>query len=208
MEDLIVIGGGEFARVVIETVRGMGVWNVLGFLDPEPCVETVRRLNVQRLGADSQLRQWPGARLALGVGGVGVSSARKSVVARIGGAPDRWIRIEDTLASVSPTALIAPGAIILAGAVVCSGAWIGRHAIINIGAMVDHDVRVGEFTHVGPKASLGGGSTVGHNTFVGMGAMIRDHTTVADDTTVGMGAAVTKSFPAGSTLVGVPARAI
>src|ERR1700676_2242430 len=49
MRDLIVIGGGEHARVVIEAALTVpGQWHVVGFVDPSACEETAARLNVSR----------------------------------------------------------------------------------------------------------------------------------------------------------------
>jgi hypothetical protein len=45
MRDLIVTGGGELARVIIETAIA-GNWRVIGFVDPEMCPETTERLDL------------------------------------------------------------------------------------------------------------------------------------------------------------------
>lgn len=203
MAGLIVVGGGELARVIIETAQASGQ-TVLGFVDPQPCDETVSRLGVTRLGDDSAIAAYPGAQLVLGVGSIRASAVRARVVESI--APGRWGKVIHPSAQVSPTAQISEGAVILAGSVICSGAQIGRHAIINLGVMVDHDVFVGDFVHVAPKAALGGGSKVCHGAYIGMGACVRDHTVVNANTTVGMGATVTREFAASSTLIGTPAR--
>ena len=204
--NLIVVGGGEFARVVIEAARGVGSVKVIGFVDPKPCEETVQRLGVARLGDDSAIAKFEDARLILGIGSLKVSPARGNIVGRLGYAADRWTSLVDRAATVSPTARLGRGALVLPGAVISSGATIGDHAIVNLGAKVDHDVKVGNFVHLCPQCALGGGSTVGDGCFIGMGAMVRDHTEVAPDTTVGMGAIVTKTFSAGATLVGMPAH--
>lgn len=207
MQKLIIIGGGELARVIIEAARAQKSWDVIGFVDPQPCEETVRRLGVPRLGDDSVLASLTDERLVLGVGTVKVSRVREGIVERIG-APGRWASIVHPFTSVSPTAHIAPGAIVLPGSIICSGATISEHAIVNLGATIDHDVFVGKFVHVAPQAALGGNSRVEDNAYIGMGAIIRDHITVSADTLVGMGAVVSKQFPPGRTLVGVPARPI
>ena len=57
---IVVIGGGEHARVVIEAIRsGGGAQEVIGFVDPEPCEETTRRLRVPRLGGEDILVEHP-----------------------------------------------------------------------------------------------------------------------------------------------------
>lgn len=203
---LIVIGGGEFARVVIDTARSSGQWNVLGFFDPEPCHETVKRMGVKHLGGDENRDRYPDAKLVLGIGTITVSKAREFIVKSLDVVPERWARVVHPSAIVSHTAAIKPGAIVLAGAVVCSGAEIGEHAIINIGACIDHDVRVGRFVHVAPKAVLGGGSAVEDCAYIGISSVVRDHITIRHHTLVGMGAVVAKEYGPEQTLVGVPAK--
>ena|ERR1700730_15666248 len=204
-DELIIVGGGEHARVVIETARHQE-WNVIGFVDPLPCEETSKRLNCPRIGTHDDISKYPKVKLVLGVGCVSVNDIRRGIVQKIGASSDRWITLIDSFSCISPTAKLAEGIVVLPGAVISSGASIGRHCIINLGAKINHDVRVGEFVHVSPQAALGGGSSVGDNAYIGMGAMIRDHAVVNDRTLVGMGAVVSKQFPAGSTLIGNPAK--
>lgn len=202
---LMVIGGGEFARVVIDAAKMSGRL-VRGFVDPELCEETARRFNIPRLGDDSALGNYPNDKLILGIGCVAVNDVRRRIVERINVPPSRWATIIDPTAYVSSTAKLAEGVIILAGAVVATGAVIGRHSIINLGATIDHDVEIGNFVHVAPQTAIGGGAEIGHNSYIGMAACVKDHTVVSDKTLVGMGAVVTKTFEQEATLVGVPAR--
>jgi acetyltransferase EpsM len=207
MSQIILIGGGQLSRVIIEAARAQG-FAVIGFVDPEPCDETKDRLGLDRLGTDADLPLFPNAKLVLGIGGNFVSSVRERIVDEIGAAPGRWATVIHPHASVSPTARIAEGVVVLAGVVICSGAKISRHCLINLGATIDHDVDIGGFVHVGSQAVLGGGVVVAKNSNVGMGAIVRDHIHVTERTTIGMGAVVTKQFPPGSILVGVPAKAV
>lgn len=202
--ELIVIGGGEFARMVIETAR-RDEWEVLGFVDPLPCEETAQRCRVVRLGDDGAIGDYPDAKLILGLGCVTVSPLRKQLVSRIG--PGRWGTVKDPYFTyISQTAEIGEGTVILPGAAIGSGARIGPHCILNLGVKIDHDVQVGGFVHVAPQAALGGGSRIGDGAFIGMGAMVRDHTLVSERTLVGMGAVVTEHYAAGLTLLGIPAK--
>ena len=205
-DGLIVIGGGEYARVVIEAAQAQG-FDVLGFVDPQPCEETCQRLKVRHLGTDDNLPESP--LLVLAVGSVKVEDTRSKIVQKIEARRAvRWTTVVHPRAWVSPTAIVEPSAVILAGAVVCSGARIGAHAIVNICASIDHDVVVGKFVHVAPHAALGGGAQIGDHAYIGMSAVIRDHRKVAERTLVGMAAVVTKEFPAGAVLIGSPARTL
>jgi acetyltransferase EpsM len=206
MQPLIVVGGGEHGRVVIEAAQANRQWRVLGFVDPNPCEETAKRLGISNLGSDSALSSHPDAKLVLGIGCTTVNSEREKIVTKIGGSPDRWTAVVHPSAWVSPSASLAEGVVILPGAVICSGVKLARHCIVNIGASIAHDAVVGSFVHIAPQAVLGGGARIGANAYIGMGSSIRNHTEVAERTMVGMGAAVVKKFAPGATLVGVPAE--
>src|SRR5258708_29681093 len=77
--DLIVMGGGEPARVFIEAARSRpDLWKLLGFTDPNPREDTFERLGIVNLGGDEgyslfRFTSW----FVLGVGGVGVSAVRR-----------------------------------------------------------------------------------------------------------------------------------
>jgi len=211
---LVVVGGGEHARVVVDAARASGAWEVLGIVDADPAERTRSLLGVVHLGSDAAyLASVVGvppdrrAALVLGIGGIGVPVARRAAAARydVAGAGP-WATLVHPSAWVSPAAVLGPGVVVLAGAVVNAGAEIGAQAIVNSRAVVEHDAVVGAFAHVGPGAVLGGGATLGDGAFAGMGCLIRDHVSVGSDAVVGMGAAVTADVPAGATVVGVPAR--
>jgi len=208
---LIIIGGGEHARVVAEAARSqLDFWLLNGFIDPEPCASFERVLGIPRLGVDQDLidrAQREGeCWVVLGVGGVSPANHRRKVVESYQGAKLRWAAVIHSTAWVSPTATVAEGVVVLAGATVNSGAVLGPHCVVNTGAIIEHDVMVGSFAMVSPGAAVGGGAVLEEDCFIGLGANVRDHVTVGRAATVGMGAAVVKSVAAGQMVAGVPAR--
>lgn len=128
----------------------------------------------------------------------------------------QWL-IEEKLRPVTiahPTAFIDPGAVIgegsqiMAGAIVLAEARLGRQCIINTKASVDHEDALGDGVEVAPGATLCGCVEVGVNGWIGAGAVILPRLRVGADAVVGGGAVVTKDVPAGTTVVGNPARPI
>jgi carbonic anhydrase/acetyltransferase-like protein (isoleucine patch superfamily) len=130
--------------------------------------------------------------------------------------------------SVHPTAWVAPSAELIGDVQLAAdvSVWfgavirgdntpipIGARTNIQEGSMLhsDHDspLIVGEDCTVGHHAILHG-CTIGNRVLIGMGAIVLNHATIADDCIVGAGALVTegKTFPAGSLIVGSPARAV
>jgi acetyltransferase EpsM len=213
---LIVLGGGEHARVVIEAARTQGDrWVVQGYVAPEAAADTATATDVPWLGDDAALATrlddferddlpW----LVLGFGGGetrGGLTARIAATDRFGPAA-RWAIVIHAAAWISPTATLEPGAVILAHAVVNTGAHVGRHAIVNSAAVVEHDVVVGHGSHLAPGAVIGGGTRIGDHAFIGLGARVRDHIEIGSGAVVGMGAVVVESIEPGATVVGIPAR--
>jgi acetyltransferase EpsM len=213
-EPLIVLGGGEHARVVIEAARTRpDRWAVQGYVAPD-AASGPPDVDVPWLGDDAALaarlddrgpadRPW----LVLGFGRGETSAglaARAGVAERFGGAA-RWATVVHAAAWVSPSASLAEGVVVLANAVVNTGATVGRHVIVNSAAVIEHDVRIGDGSHVAPGAVIGGGATIGEHAFVGLGARVRDHIEVGAGAVVGMGAVVVASVAPGAIVVGVPA---
>lgn len=213
---LIVLGGGEHARVVIEAARTQGErWVVQGYVAPDAGNGAATATDVPWLGDDGVLatrieglapndRPW----LVLGFGGGETAAglaARTAATERFGPAA-RWATVVHATAWTSPTAALEPGAVVLAHAVVNTGAHVGPHAIVNSAAVVEHDVVVGRGAHVAPGAVIGGSTRIGDHAFIGLGARVRDHIEIGAGAVIGMGAVVVESVAAGATVVGIPAR--
>jgi acetyltransferase EpsM len=210
---LVIVGGGEHARVVIEAARSRpDEWAIVGIVDPSPAARTRDLLEVEHLGGDAELidrlerteaerRPW----CVLGFVGSDGVVGREDAVRRLGAAA-RWATVVHDRAWVSPSASLGEGSVVLAGAIVNAGAAVGRHAIVNSGAVIEHDVVVGEQVHVGPGAVIGGSATVGDGSLIALGAMVRDHIRVGSRATVGMGAVVVADVAPGVVVVGSPAR--
>lgn len=224
MSRLVIIGGGEHARVVAETAVEAG-WELAGYTDRiAPAVAdeadvaagasadgTGRvALGLPYLGTDEDLltrlaADEPDARPLAVLGFGAPASGRRRTVEALGSTV-RWATVVHPGAWVSPSAVLGAGTVVLARAVVNTGARTGVHTIVNSGAIVEHDVRVGDFTHVAPGAVIGGGTTIGADAFIGLGAAVRDHVTVGDGALVAMGAVVTADVGPGALARGVPAR--
>jgi acetyltransferase EpsM len=204
---IILIGGGEHARVVIEAVRtGAVAHELLGFVDPEPCEETTRRLGVPRLGGEEALHGHSGALGVLGFAALETRNRREEAVRRLAPLLGGWAVVVHGSAWVSPTARVGEGTVIMAGAVVHTGARIGAHCVVNTGSIVEHDAVLGDYTQLAPGVTLGGAVRIGSSAYIGLGAMVRDHIVVGAGATVGMGAVVVRDVIAGVRVMGVPAR--
>ncbi len=212
-QPLILVGGGEHARVVADAARSTGRWEIVGVADPAVPDGSFAELGIAHLGDDRALaatlasagadaRPW----LIVSIGAIVDGAVRRQAVARF--EREQWACVVHAAAWVSPSAEVEQGAVVMAGAVVNAGARIGAHAIVNSGAIIEHDVLVGAFARIGPRAAIGGGTVIGADALIGLGAAVRDHVIVGAGATVGMGAVVTEPVAPGATVVGVPARPV
>jgi acetyltransferase EpsM len=208
--ELVVVGGGEHGRVVMDAARSRpDMFRLAGFLDPATCAETTRRFGVPHLGGDDRVTELAAIAevgFVLGLGAVGVRPQREQLVARLDAKGARWVAVVHAQACVSTSATVADGAVVMAGATVNTGARLGRHVVVNTSAVVEHDVELDDFAQVGPAAALGGAARVGRGSYLGLGARVRDHVTIGSGVTVGMGAVVISSVADGEIVMGVPAR--
>ena len=207
---LVLIGAGEHALVVAEAVCSRpDLWEPWGFLDVAPSERAAARLGLRWLGDDDEGRRLAATedlRFILAIG-PGNRDRRRELVLRYKAAGARFATVVHAAAQVSPSAELAAGVLVGCGAIVNGGAHVEAHCLINTGAIVEHDVTVGRLSTVGPGAVIGGGAVIEAETVLGLGCRIRDHVRVGHGAVIGMGAVLVSNAPAGSVMLGVPARA-
>ena len=196
--ELVVIGAGDHAKVVVDTCQAAG-WTVLGTADANPH-RTV--FGLPHLGSPEKLRIQPGMQAVIAIGS---NAARFDIAQRLEGRL-HWVSIVHPAAIVSPKARVEEGVVIFAGAVVQADTVIGQHTILNTGCRVDHDNDIGPFCHVAPGAVLAGAVVLGEGVFVGAGAVVVPNLTLGEWGTIGAGATVVRDTGPALTYAGIPAK--
>lgn len=209
MNDLVVIGGGGHAKVLISIIRKIGRYRLLGYTDLE---DRGPILDVPFLGNDSELSSLAAKsgnlNLALGVGQVGLGDARRKLWEKLQGNRMIFPTLISPAAVVNEGVSIAEGAVVFDGAVVNVGACLGRGAIANTNSTIEHDVLLDDWVHVGPGSTLSGGVHVRIGSMIGAGAVVIEGKKVASGCIVGAGACVVCDLTEPGVYVGVPARRI
>lgn len=197
--DLIVVGAGGHAKVVVATARAAG-FQVTAVVDDATERWGTTVLGIAVSGPTATALGDPDAEVVLAIGD---NAARRRLAAA---ARCRFAAIVHPSAVVDPTVRVGAGSVVFAGAVIQPDTVIGRHAIVNTGASIDHDCVLGEAVHVAPGARLAGSVALGDEVFIGIGAVVIPGIAIGARTTIGAGAAVVRDVPSGSVAVGVPAR--
>ncbi len=196
--ELVVIGAGGHAKVVISAIRSSG-GSVYGVYDDNASSHGKQILGVPILGPVSQA---PEANRP-GVIAIGSNRVRQLLDAQL---PMEWATVIHRTAWIDESAQIGPGTVIFAGAIVQPDTVIGRHVILNTGASADHDNILRDYSQVAPGANLGGGVQLGEGAFIGIGASVRQYLSIGAWSTVGGGAMVAADVKDNTLVVGVPAR--
>jgi sugar O-acyltransferase (sialic acid O-acetyltransferase NeuD family) len=205
------LGAGGHARVVIETLRLMGGYEVVGLLDPKPELWNTEVSGVPVLGDDCLLSELykEGVRHAfIGLGSVGNTGPRRRLYEEI---QSRGFHIVQTIhpqAVLSPSVQLGHGVPIMAAAVINAATTVGTNVVVNTGAIVEHDCVIGDHVHIASGARLASTVHIGAGTHIGLGACIRQCIRIGQQAIVGAGAVVVDNVPDNTIVVGVPARVL
>jgi sugar O-acyltransferase (sialic acid O-acetyltransferase NeuD family) len=108
---------------------------------------------------------------------------------------------------------IAEGAAISPFVSITSNIKIGKCFHANLYSYVEHDCVIGDYVTFAPGVKCNGNIHIEDHAYIGTGAVIKQGRpdkplVIGKGAVVGMGAVVTKSVPAGVTVVGNPARVL
>ncbi|MCU0357513.1 MAG: acetyltransferase [Cyclobacteriaceae bacterium] len=195
MVKVILQGGGEHARVVLDCLLAQGV-HVLALFDPKYSGEL---FGVPQRGAYNPDYE-PGAKAIVAIGN---NEVRKKVAAFT---KHGFTNAQHPSCVISPYATTGHGNMLLHGCIVQPHTVIGNHVIVNTGASIDHDCVIGDYVHLAPRSVLCGRVKVGEGTLIGAGAVILPGIEIGAWATIGAGAVVTRNVPDGKLVKGNPAR--
>jgi sugar O-acyltransferase (sialic acid O-acetyltransferase NeuD family) len=200
-KNLVIMGAGGHAQVIIDAAQEQGIYNILGLVDQaEKPPGSLMGYEIKK-----QLSEFETCNFFVAIGDNRIRMRLFEDALAQGWTPATIIHPS---ASVSKHATIGAGTIICAGGIVGVNATVGSNSIINTGATIDHECRVGSHAHLAVGAHMAGNSRIEDGTFVGAGAVLIPGITIGSWSTVGAGAVVLGNITSGVTAVGLPARAI
>jgi UDP-perosamine 4-acetyltransferase len=206
LPNVVIIGAGGHAKVVIDLFRAAGNYNLVGLVDSGALGTFVNGAAI--IGSDDDLPRLrregvTHAHVAIGNNRVRLKLARA---------------LEDTgfsLANaISPAAILSPstvlgrGVAVMAGAVVNAESRLEDACILNTRASLDHDGNIGEGAHIAPGCALAGNVTIGRLSFLGVGTSVIPGIEIGEGAFIGAGSCVVRAIPAHAKAYGVPARLV
>jgi len=194
---IIIYGGGGHGKSLLDLLRSLGIYRVVGFLDDGLGVgEEI--MGAPILGTGEMLADLydQGVRLAINaVGGIGNIAVRVKVFQRLAEAGFSCPAVVHPTAFIEPSASLSPGVQVFPHAYVGSDVQVGFGGIVNTGAIVSHDCALGNYVNISPGAILAGEVEVGDGALVGMGVTVNLQAKIGAGARVGNGATVKSDVP-------------
>ncbi|MBN1958142.1 MAG: acetyltransferase [Desulfuromonadales bacterium] len=203
MKDLIVVGGGGFAKEVIWLAQDCG-FNVIGALDDAFETSGEKIYGVELLG---KVSDWTRYKECSFVVAIGAPRTRATVVEKMKnlGDPDFATLIHPSVKK-SESVNVREGTIICAGTILTVDIEVGSHVILNLNVTVGHESVIGDFVTVAPMVAVSGNVSLDDCVEVGTGASIRQGIRLHRGSMLGMGSVLTKVVPENVIFAGVPAK--
>jgi sugar O-acyltransferase (sialic acid O-acetyltransferase NeuD family) len=195
---LIVYGGGGHGKSVIDLLRSLGTYRLVGVIDDGIATGT-QILGLPVLGGAEALPglRDQGIRLAVNaVGGIGKVRSRIQVFQQLAAAGFASPAVVHPRAYLEPNVTLSGGLQVFPHAYIGSECQVGFGVIVNTGAVVSHDCVLEDYANISPGALLAGGVRVGEQALVGMGVTINLGVHIGAGARIGNGATVKSDVPA------------
>lgn len=209
MKKIVLIGAGGHCKVIIDIIKGIKEYEIIGITDKGGITDTV--LDVPVIGTDDILPKLfkDGVEYAfICVGALSNLKHRENIYDKLKEIGFKIPMLVHKSAIVSDYAQVSEGTCVMAGAIINPGAFIGKNCIINTGAIIEHDCVVSDSSHISPGVALAGGVKVGTATHIGIGSSVIQNVEIGNNVTIGAGAVVINSILDNVLAVGVPAKEI
>ena len=209
MKKILIIGAGGHSNVIEDTLKELGIFNEIAFLDDKFNHNTKKLFsgNKNILGSsnliyNSDIR----SKFKYAFVAIGDAEKRLMLINKLENLEYEIPIIIHPTAWVSKSVSIGIGSIILSQSTIQTGVRGGKGLIINNSCSIDHDSSIGNAVHIAPGVNIAGSVHVGDKTWIGIGATVIENVNIGSNVRIGANAAVIRDVPSSVTVIGVPAK--
>ena len=191
MKKIAIIGGGSFAKEIMEVILMNGD-EVYGIFSKE------NSLDYKYFGYLDELnkhKNWFDG-VILGIGAVnkkGIENRRK-IIEFIKENDIEFISVISPLATISKSVKIGKGVYIGHKALISCDTKIDDNVLINYNATIGHDVKICENVSIAPQVFIGGGVIIEKDVMIGANASLKQGVKIKKGSIIGMGSIVVKNI--------------
>ncbi|NPA73310.1 MAG: hypothetical protein GXO12_01220 [Epsilonproteobacteria bacterium] len=203
MSKIAIIGGGGFAKEIIEVIEMNGD-DVYGVFAEQ------NSLDYPYFGYLNELREhkdnFDGIIVAVGaVNKEGIENRKKIIeFIRLNNIP--FVSVISPLATISKSVIIGNGVYVGHNVLISCDVKIEDNVLINHNAVIGHDVKIGQNVSIAPQVFLGGGVVVESCVMIGVGATVRQGLKIGVNSIIGMRSIVVKNIKPNSLTLQAPSK--
>jgi len=214
MQELVIIGTGQQAKVLEYNIKCQGKYRIAGYFDVDetkwgrtlrgsPIFEGYSDLDSAFLEKFTREKGIKCFAIALGN-----MKLRKVLFTFFNLQNWKSADIIHPNAIVSANAHLGDGVLVEAGCLITPNPWIGSNVVINTGTQVNHDNYIEDHVFLASGIVLSGGVTIGENTLVDDGVIVTLGKKIGKNCIIGAGSVVTKDIPDNVIAYGNPCKIV
>jgi sugar O-acyltransferase (sialic acid O-acetyltransferase NeuD family) len=209
MTEIIIIGSGGHARVVIDIIHQMKTFRIFG-VTSKSLKAGSSFCGYPVLGDDSVLTEIKNKghieHVAIGVGGFRDNLLRTELYQKIKSMAFTIVNVIHPSVCISPTSIVGEGVTIYPGTVINTSVTIGNNVIIATGVSIDHEATIGNNVLISTGSAVGAYSIIKDNSLLALGSSVVAGITIGNSSVVAAGAVVVNDIPDNSIVYGIPAK--
>lgn len=199
MRNIAIIGAGGHAKVIIDIIQEIGLYNIIGIYDDN---KTESIMGIKIIGKISEIDPT----IENFIIGIGNDKVRKLIYEKHINL--NWATLIHPKSIISKSASISKGTIVCAGAIIQPEVKIGMHCIINTNSNIDHESIIGDFCSICPSTTICGQVTIGTLSFIGANSTIIQCIRIGNNCIVGAGSVIIRNVEDNCKIVGNPGKLI
>jgi sugar O-acyltransferase (sialic acid O-acetyltransferase NeuD family) len=197
--NIIIIGAGGHSKVIIDIIRELGNYNIVGIYDDN---KIGYFSGIKIIGKISEINNT----IDYFIIGIGNDKIRKKIAEEYNQL--KWATLIHPKTIIAKTAIIKEGSVVCAGAIIQTEVEVGKHCIINTNCSIDHESTIGDYCSICPSSTICGQVKVGESSFIGANSTIIQIIEIGKECIIGAGSVVIRNIPNNSKAVGNPAKVI
>jgi len=207
-KQVIVIGSGGHASVVIDILQEMSDVNIIG-ITSVGLTKGDEFLGYPVLGNDDVIREYlnlEGFYAVMGIGGYKDNYLREKVFLFVKKMGVNFLNAIHPSSIISKTVQIGQGVVVFPGVIINTNVKIGDNCIIATNSSIDHETIIEDNTLVSAGVIIGAYSKICNNVVLALGAKVISGVTIYKNVLVAAGAVVVNNIEENKKVFGIPAK--
>lgn len=209
MKNVIVIGSGGHAKVIIDIIQSMNKYKIIG-ITSQSFIKGEMFIGHEVIGDIDVLREYNPMEclIAMGIGGFRDNLTREKNFIAIKNMGFSFLNVIHPSAIISKTCLFGEGIVIFPGVILNTDVSVGDNTIIATGSTIDHETVIGKHTLVSAGVTIGAYTKINDHALIALGAKVVSGINIGKNSLVAAGAVVIKDVQDKEIVYGIPAKPI